>query len=182
MRSSGRKDRGHVIKMSSSSTDTTCGGNNEFLRGLNTNNEKKLLLGPTKITFVSRDNRGNNTPAQTYQDGSNSINFVRTPSTNTLGTTTFRETKLIHPQRPILNGDISKLHQNSITLSPLIEFIRPTNTDPNNMITANMTIKDRERRAALLADSPELPSKPPFERYLSNMDYLNVLSSLQKML
>ena len=155
--------------MSSSSTDTTCGGNNELLRGLNTNHEKKFLLGPTKITFVSRD-RSNHTP-QSYQDGFNSINFVRTPSTQR---GTFNETKLIHPQRPTLNGDISKIHPNSLTLSPLVEFIRPTNTDPNNMITANMTIKDRERRAALLADSPELPSKPLFERYLHNINCLIV--------
>ena len=162
--------RGHDIKMSSSSTDTTCGGNNELLRGSNTNNEKKLLLGPTKITFVSRDRSVSNNTPQAYQDGFDSINFVRTPSTRG----TFNETKLIHPQRPTLNGDVSKIQQNSITLSPLVEFIRPTNTDPNNMITANMTIKDRERRAALLADSPELPSKPPFERYLTNMDNLNV--------
>ena len=34
------------------------------------------------------------------------------------------------------------------------------------MITPNMTIKDRERRAALLADSPELPSKPPLDWYV----------------
>ena len=140
--------------MSSSSTDTTCGGNNE-LRRVNTNNEEKLLLGP-KITFVPGRSGTNNT--QLYQDDFNSINFVRTP-------TAFNETKLIHPQRPMLNGDISKIHSNSITLSPLVEFIGPTTTDPTNMITANMTIKDRERRAALLADSPELPSKPPFERY-----------------
>ena len=74
-------------------------------------------------------------------------------------TTEFNETKLIHSQRPILNGDVSNIHRNTVTLSPLVEFIGPSTTDPSNMITANMTIKDRERRAALLADSPELPSK-----------------------
>ena len=47
----------------------------------------------------------------------------------------------------------------------MVELIGRTNTDPNHMITPNMTMKDRERRAALLADSPELPSKPPLERY-----------------
>lgn len=150
--------------MSSSSTDTTCGGNNELRSVLHTNNrnEKKLLLRP-KITFVSATG-SIETPEETtqqlfQQDGCNSINFIPTTRSS------FNEPKLIHPLRPIHNGDISKVHPNHITLSPMVELIGRTNTDPNHMITPNMTMKDRERRAALLADSPELPSKPPLERY-----------------
>ena len=153
--------------MSSSSTDTTCGGNNELRSVLHTNNrnEKKLLLRP-KITFVSATG-SIETPEETtqqlfQQDGYNSINFIPTTRSS------FSEPKLIHPPRPIHNGDISKVHPNHITLSPLVELIGRTNTDPNHMITPNMTMKDRERRAALLADSPELPSKPPLERFVLN--------------
>ena len=151
--------------MSSSSTDTTCGGNNELRSALNTNNrnEKKLLLRP-KITFVSStgsiETPNESTQQQFQQDGYNSINFMPTPRAS------FNEAKLIHPSRPMHNGDISNVHPNHITLSPLVELIGQTNTNPNHMITPNMTIKDRERRAALLADSPELPSKPPLERYI----------------
>ena len=61
---------------------------------------------------------------------------------------------------PKPNGDITKLQPHGITLSPLIGFVGPATTDPNSILPSNMTPKDRERRAALLADSPELPSKP----------------------
>ena len=147
--------------MSSSSTDTTCGGNNELRSVLNTNrSEKNFLLRP-KITFVSAGGieSPNDTIQQPFQqDDYNSVNLMPTPKAS------FNEAKLIHPPRLMHNGDISKIHPNHITLSPLVELIGPTNTDPNHIITSNMTVIDRERRAALLADSPELPSKPLFER------------------
>ena len=147
--------------MSSSSTDTTCGGNNELRSVLHTNRSDKNFLLRPKITFVSagRIETPNETTQQPFQqDDYNSINLMPAPKAS------FNEAKLIHPPRPMHNGDISKIHPNHITLSPLVELIGQTNTDPNHMITENMTVIDRERRAALLADSPELPSKPPFER------------------
>ena len=140
--------------MSSSSTDT-CGGNNEMRGGYNVN-DKKLLLG-SKL-FVPGRNVCNN--LQVFRDDFNSINSVRTSRFFT------EPPKLVHSQRTMPNGEISKIHPNSVTLSPLPEFLGPTSTDPTNMITANMTTRDRERRAALLADSPELPSKPPIQRYV----------------
>ena len=144
--------------MSSSSTDTTFGGTSDSLRALHTNNEDKLLLCP-KITYGP--GQGNSLPGgrlHLFREDGNVSSFIRAPSAP------FREAKLIYPQRPNLEDNISKIHSNDIALSPLTEFIRPSNNDSANVITPNMTIRDRERRAALLADSPELPSKPPLER------------------
>ena len=144
--------------MSSSSTDTTFGGTSDSLRALHTNNEDKLLLCP-KITYGP--GQGNSLPGgrvHLFREDGNVHGFIRAPSAP------FREAKLIYPQRPNLEDNISKIHSNDIALSPLTEFIRPSNNDMANVITPNMTIRDRERRAALLADSPELPSKPPLER------------------
>ena len=145
--------------MSSSSTDTTFGGTSDSLRALHTNNEDKLLLCP-KITFGPGQGDSSSGRLHLFREDGNVPGFIRAPSA------AFREAKLIYPQRPNLEDDISKIHSNDIALSPLAEFIRPSNNDRTNMITPNMTIRDRERRAALLADSPELPSKPPLERYL----------------
>ena len=144
--------------MSSSSTDTTFGGTSDSLRALHTNNEDKLLLCP-KITFgPGQGNSSSGGRLHLFREDGNVHGFIRAPSAP------FREAKLIYPQRPNLEDNISKIHSNDIALSPLTEFIRPSNNDRANMITPNMTTRDRERRAALLADSPELPSKPPLER------------------
>ena len=144
--------------MSSSSTDTTFGGTSDSLRALHTNNEDKLLLCP-KITYgPGQGNSLSGGRLHLFREDGNVSSFIRAPSAP------FREAKLIYPQRPNLEDNISKIHSNDIALSPLTEFIRPSNNDRANVITPNMTIRDRERRAALLADSPELPSKPPLER------------------
>jgi len=45
------------------------------------------------------------------------INFMPTPRAS------FNEAKLIHPSRSMHNGDISNVHPNHITLSPLVELI-----------------------------------------------------------
>ena len=145
--------------MSSSSTDTTFGEvQSDSLRALHTNNEDKLLLCP-KITYgPGQGNSLSGGRLHLFREDGNVSSFITSPSAP------FREAKLIYPQRPNLEDNISKIHSNDIALSPLTEFIRPSNNDRANVITPNMTIRDRERRAALLADSPELPSKPPLER------------------
>ena len=152
---------GQDIKMSSSST-ATCGGNNE-MRGVHNANEKKLLLGGSKLLVPGNGRRSvqSNNIQVFRRDDFNAINLVQTPPR------VMTDAAKVAPRPMMPNGEISKIHRNSTTLSPLMEFLGPTSTDPSNMITANMTTKDRERRAALLADSPELPSKPPFQRYVS---------------
>ena len=146
--------------MSSSSTDTTCGGNSDLLRRVRpTNNENKLLLRP-KITFALGRSISSNSPQVLRNDDLNSVHFMQIPATE------LNKPKLNSSQTPFFNGNVSKLHQNNISISPLIGFIGPPTTNPSTMITPNMTIKDRERRAALLADSPELPSKPPLDWYV----------------
>ena len=156
--------------MSSSSTDTTCGGNSDLLRRVRTtNNEKKLLLRP-KITFALGRSISSNRSQVLHNDDLNSVHFMQIPATE------LNETKLNSSQTPFFNGNVSKLHQNNISISPLIGFIGPSTTNPSTMITPNMTIKDRERRAALLADSPELPSKPPLDKYVHLFSLLGFLT------
>ena len=86
--------------MSSSSTDTTFGGTSDSLRALHTNNEDKLLLCP-KITFGSGQGNSSSGRLHLFSEDGNVPGFIRAPSA------AFRETKLIYPQRPNLEDNIS---------------------------------------------------------------------------
>ena len=148
--------------MSSSSTDT-CSVSNEQRVIYNVGNSKTYVKIPNLL--MSGGSTSSNTEAISNDFASN--NYV--PSVETIV-----KPRVISPQCPsmvtfsnsksISNGENSRIPPTRITLSPLLGYVGPTATDPAHMLPSTMTEKDRERRAALLADSPELPSKPHFQR------------------
>ena len=149
--------------MSSSSTDT-CSGSNEKRVIYNAGNRKANV----KVSNLLMPGESTSSNTEAISNDFSSINYVGSLKI-------FTEPKVISTQcpsiitlsnsKPMSNGEISKLHPGGMTLSPLVGYVGPTHaSDPAHILSSTMTVKDRERRAALLADSPELPSKPPFQR------------------
>ena len=148
--------------MSSSSTDT-CSVSNEQRVIYNAGNSKTYV----KVSNVLMPGESTSSNTEAISNDFISNNYVQSAKTPV-------KLRVISPQcpsivtfsnsEPISNGENSRLHPTRITLSPLLGYVGPTATDPAQMLSSTMTDKDRERRAALLADSPELPSKPPFQR------------------
>ena len=148
--------------MSSSSTDT-CSVSTEKRVIYNAGNSKNYvnvsnLLMPGESTSSNTEAISNDFTSNNYVQPVQTSVKPKDISTQCPSIITFSNSK------PISNGENSILHPTRITLSPLLGYVGPTVTDPAHMLSSTMTVKDRERRAALLADSPELPSKPPFQR------------------